>query len=77
VDKNVGRLLLLLMSVGIGVISAIAYEGHERSKAVAGECSSERAHGALVRVAEAFGDYETARWARRDMERARDECNRR
>jgi hypothetical protein len=79
VDKNVSRLFLLLMSVGIGVISAMAYEGHERSSAAAGDlpCSFARTNEAVARAAEALGDYETARWARRDMDHARDECNRR
>ncbi|HVI94709.1 MAG TPA: hypothetical protein VM753_11930 [Anaeromyxobacter sp.] len=78
-DKNVSRLFWLLVSVGVGVISAMAYEGHERSKAAAGEwpCSSARTNEAVARAAEAFGDYETARWARRDMDRALDECGRR
>ena len=78
-DKNVVRLFWLLVSVGIGVISAIAYDGHERSKAAASDwpCFSARTNEAVARAAEAFEDYETARWARRDMDRARDECNRR
>ena len=78
-DKNVAKLFLLLMSVGIGVLSAIAYEGHERSKPAPGDwrCSSARTNEAVARAAEAFGDYETARWARREMDRARDEWNRR
>jgi hypothetical protein len=79
VDKNVAKLFLLLLSVGIGVLSAILYEGHERSEPVPGDwrCSSVRTSEAVARAAEAFGDYETARWARREMDRAREECDRR
>ncbi len=77
-EKNVGRLLWLLTSVGIGVLSAVAYDAHERSAAAAHwGCSTERWDAAVLHAAETLGDYDTAGRARRDMDRAREDCSRR